>query len=553
MKRVILLIFLILATSAVILNVIVLAQQKSAATETQNSDTTGLKTAGKSAPGRDTSSQDSGKRGFSANVLLDLFKEAEVFGYFLALDFILGVVFLFQQILVLNREMKDARKIPIDQIKRLGYEEIEKMFKQVKEDEPISVDEEKDEMERLPLLKRLFMRKKASAFQLAHRLFLVFENKRSTAEFNEITSNFVQYLKDMFNPFLTRLAFLSDTAGALGLLGTVWGMFMVFHRGSPDQSEILKGMGVALSTTIIGLVISIILNSLTTLANNKFDRHLATINRVSEVLQERLMKDEIFQSGGPAQVVLDADALTRIREQTPAAGSAKPDGKSSEEKVTPKKRRKILMPSEIKIVSGNNQVAEVGSELPQPIVVEVIDEDGNPLEGQEVAFVAQEGAGNFPNDSRVRKILTNEEGRAETAFSLGKKAGEKKITITLDSAEVQPKSLLVMAKPASAAKLVDVDGNYQTGELGKRLPRPFIVAVRDKFDNPIPRYEVNFSLSRGSGKFQDSQNAHLLAYTNESGFVEVYFIIGNERGARDIEIEAKKVNPSKINYEIFAV
>jgi hypothetical protein len=332
-------------------------------------------------------------------------------------------------------------------------------------------------------------------------------------------------------------------------------MFMVFHRGNPDQAEILKGMGVALSTTIIGLVISIFLNSLTTIISNRFDTHLATINRVNEVFQERFMREEIGYAGAPAQVVIDPEALSKFQGTTASASqlaraSSKEEGRP--EKAATKRKVKIKQPSDIKIVGGNNQTVEVGSELPEPIVVEVVDQDGNPLEGVEVTFVADEGAGNFPNDSRIRKILTDEEGRAETSFFVGKKTGDKKISVSIEGSEVQPKSLLIMARHTPATKLIEIDGNYQTGEMGKRLDKPFVLAIRDKFDNPIPRYEVNFALVRGSGKFQDSQNAHLTAYTNESGLVEVYFIVGNERGARDIEIEAKKVNPSKINYEVFA-
>ena len=539
MKRQILLLALIALIISHLLQLTALAQQpavdsaSAAQQQLATGDTASADTGGK---------ESNGQASTEKNTLLAIIKAAGNFAYFLALDFILGIIFIAQQLLVLIREAKDAKKIPMEQIPKLGYEEIEKMFTQVKDDEIISIEKEKEELEKLPLLRRIFRRKKASAFQLAYQLFNVFSHQRSTASFTEITDSFIQYLKDTFNSFATRLSFLSDTAGALGLLGTVWGMFLLFYGADFDKTKIFQGMGLALSTTIIGLVISIVLNSLTTIVGNKFNAHLATINRVKEVFQDRLMKEEMGIAGAANPVI--------IKEKIVESKTPVDTGVSEKPKI--KKKAKVRRPAEIKIVQGDNQTVEVGSELPEPIVVEVLDDEGKPLEGQEVTFLAEDGAGVFPNDTRTRKILTDDEGRAETKFLVGKKSGDKKITISLDGSDIQSRSLLITAKPGPAEKMVEVDGNYQTGELGKRLEKPFIVAIRDKFDNPIPRYEVNFNLVRGSGKFQDSQNAHLNAYTNESGLAEVYFVMGNDRGAREIEVEAKKVSPSKLTYEVFA-
>ena len=498
---------------------------------------------------------DIGKRGFSTETLIGLIKLSAEIGYFLALVFVLGILFIAQQMLVLNREAKDAQKIPIDKIGIMSYDDIEKMFTHVREDDSFSAEKEQEELQKLPLLKRIFRKKKATAFQLAFSLFKEFKTRGSTASFTEITDSFIQYLKDMFNPFLTRLAFLSDTAGALGLLGTVWGMFMVFYKGDVEQEDILQGMGIAMATTIIGLIISIILNFFTTIVNNIFDRHIKKINRISEIFKERFMKLEKAQPMQTPQIVIDSDALAQMPQRQETVPAEVLDRKSETQKkeVETVQERQVFGPaSEIKIIAGDNQMAEVGTELPEPIVIEVTDSKGNPIENQSVIFSAEDGAGTFSNDSRIQKILTDEDGQAQVTFTLSKKAGEKTIQISLDGNNSYKKTLMAIAKPTPATKMVEVDGNYQTGELGKRLEKPFVFAIRDKYDNPIPRYEVNFSLVKGTGKFQDSQNAHLSTYTNENGIVEAFFIMGNNRGAREIEVEAKKVNPSKVNLEIFA-
>ncbi|MFQ5627532.1 MAG: MotA/TolQ/ExbB proton channel family protein, partial [bacterium] len=68
----------------------------------------------------------------------------------------------------------------------------------------------------------------------------------------------VKYEK--FESYQGWLHFLSDSAGALGLLGTVWGVFLTFFGGNLDNEKILDGMGMALITTLFGLIVSLIIN-----------------------------------------------------------------------------------------------------------------------------------------------------------------------------------------------------------------------------------------------------------------------------------------------------
>ena len=506
-----------------------------------------------------TNSQlDTGKRGFNIKTVLELFNVAGTgFAFALILTFLLGILFISQKWYVLVREKKDAQKIPVKKMKTMSYDDIKNMFTKVKEDDLISFDEETKETRKIPLLKKIFRHKKATAFQLLHKLYKIFDVQKTTAAFNEETSSFVQYLKDMFNPFLTRLSFLSDTAGALGLLGTVWGMFLVFYKGSPDPEDTLQGMGIALSTTIIGLVISIILNSCTTVISNLFDKHLDFINGMADVFQDRMMKEEDLQPLKSQPIIVDSIAISEKLSQQPIISEKRTRTieEEQEEKVKkPEITRPVYgPPAELKIISGDNQTGEVNTQLPEPIIVEVRDLNGNLLENETVVFTAENGAGTFLNNNRVQKILTDEEGRVKTQFTLGKTAGEKTIHISVDGSDSRGVKLLTIAKPTPPTKMIELKGNFQTGELGKRLSHPFTIAIHDKYDNPIPMFEVEFSLKKGSGRFQDSQNSHLLAHTNEDGLAQVYFIIGNERGAREVEAEAKKVEPSKIIFEAFAV
>jgi len=95
--------------------------------------------------------------------------------------------------------------------------------------------------------------------------------------------------QDWFKPYQNWLGFLSDSAGALGLLGTVLGMFQTFFGGSLDKDKVLHGMGLALITTLVGLVVSLVLNFVLTLVRNHFDRSLdRQYQKLTEIRQAML-------------------------------------------------------------------------------------------------------------------------------------------------------------------------------------------------------------------------------------------------------------------------
>jgi len=124
---------------------------------------------------------------------------------------------------------------------------------------------------------------------MAKLLNVYLTNNNADYLHDEIT-NYNSSLKDNFMIFKNRIDFLSDTAGALGLLGTVWGMFIVFSSGSIDKEIILIGMGVALMTTLLGLVVSIVLNFFTTIIDGIYSKHLEDIVSKADELRFRLIE-----------------------------------------------------------------------------------------------------------------------------------------------------------------------------------------------------------------------------------------------------------------------
>ena len=78
----------------------------------------------------------------------------------------------------------------------------------------------------------------------------------------------------------------------------------------------------------------------------------------------------------------------------------------------------------VTIVSGDGQQAPPGSRLPNPLVVQVLDAENNPIVGIAVAWVVQTGDGNAAPETS----LTDNQGRASTEWTLGPLPGRNTLT-----------------------------------------------------------------------------------------------------------------------------
>ncbi|HEX9654837.1 MAG TPA: MotA/TolQ/ExbB proton channel family protein [bacterium] len=150
-------------------------------------------------------------------------------------------------------------------------------------------------------------------------LLSIFHSTGAAQDFHDEITNYIQKQQERFNTFKGRLAFLSDTAGALGLLGTVWGMFVTFFGGNLDSQRILNGMGIALVTTIVGLVVSIILNFCSTEVFSIFNKRMELISSKADEFRLWLMAI-IQQKAKRANDIVPASGENATRNQTQSTG-----------------------------------------------------------------------------------------------------------------------------------------------------------------------------------------------------------------------------------------
>jgi biopolymer transport protein ExbB/TolQ len=131
---------------------------------------------------------------------------------------------------------------------------------------------------------------------LFQQMLNTFNKTRKAEALQDEVNHYLQSEKDSLDGFNRIVGFLSDTAGALGLLGTVWGIFVVFYAGKMDGPSILKGMSIALITTLVGLIISLLLNLGSLAVFSLFNRQLKLISERAEELRQALL---LFQLKSP--------------------------------------------------------------------------------------------------------------------------------------------------------------------------------------------------------------------------------------------------------------
>jgi biopolymer transport protein ExbB/TolQ len=332
----------------------------------------------------------------------------------------------------------------------------------------------------------------------------VFQTGKSAETLHEEIANYIKFQHDRFGTFRTRIDFLSDTAGALGLLGTVWGMFVVFFSGNLDKQVILTGMGIALLTTLLGLVVSIFLNFFLTVATGIFNKRLDQIISKSDQLRFRLL--EFTQSEERVGFASGDDQIY------PGSKNIK----SSTQKREPSVEETILPvpPKRLKEDAAFTGSLKMLSEISEGIVARKLEgielmvhsRNGKPVGNARIRVWIAEGDG-YINDTHKEVYLTSgADGVVRFNWLLGKKAGRHCFEASLGP-NAHKDTLIKIPIDVKAGNPAEIRtrGNNQGGPAGHKLPKPLEVVLLDSFGNIVPGWLVVFEVTMGSGKLDKSE------------------------------------------------
>ncbi len=278
-------------------------------------------------------------------------------------------------------------------------------------------------------------------------LLSVFHNTGNTTEFHTEIANYIEMQHDRFDTFKSRLGFLSDTAGALGLLGTVWGMFTTFFGGNLDSQRILNGMGLALVTTLIGLVVSIILNFFSTEVFSMFNKRLELISSKADEFRLWLM----------------AIVHQRNKRKTETGGSGGQTPGKSDVPRTDAAPQPSLSTLKMRPLSEMQQESLIGQPLAEPIAVCVETRDGQRVAGVPIRFVITEGDGKLENNRRTALVRTDRHGLATIRWTMGEKVAPQKLAASIPNNERSALEFVSLPRPVVSALNEPVSTAPSTG------------------------------------------------------------------------------------------
>lgn len=182
-------------------------------------------------------------------------------------------------------------------------------------------------------------------------------------------------------------------------------------------------------------------------------------------------------------------------------------GNSDEMSITV--TRRDLAGQRLRMVSGRNQMGSVGTELANPLEVELVDALGNGVAGRAVTFTVTRGSGavaGVAGSGQTLGVITGAGGRAAVRFALGANAGRGSHRVTASAAGFAGDAVFCASATASAADhIVVISGDHQMGAVGELLPLPLVVGVLDTEGNPVDRAQVTFTVVEGDGSMPGGQ------------------------------------------------
>ncbi|HEY3011767.1 MAG TPA: PKD domain-containing protein [Gemmatimonadales bacterium] len=155
-------------------------------------------------------------------------------------------------------------------------------------------------------------------------------------------------------------------------------------------------------------------------------------------------------------------------------------------------------PAAIEVVHGDGQNGRVGEPLADPLVFQVTDSRGRPVEGASVVFeLLSAGPG---ADVVPQTATTDANGQTDTRLVLGTTIGPQtgQARVVVAEGVKEPKTTFTaMALSENANGIAAVSGDEQTGPAGSTLSQPLVVVVTDAFGNPISGVTITWTAEGG--------------------------------------------------------
>lgn len=180
----------------------------------------------------------------------------------------------------------------------------------------------------------------------------------------------------------------------------------------------------------------------------------------------------------------------------------------------------------ITIVSGNDQLAPMGSALSEPLTVTVTTTGGTPVPGAVVQWAVQAGGGTLSTNS----VKSDDLGIAKTIWTLGP-GGPQTVLASVSGVEGASAAFSATAVPVVISKEVG-DSVGVTGQ-GVSLA----IVAKDASGNPMGNEDVEWSVVSGGGSVTTG-----MTRTDFVGWADAAWSLGATIGTQSVRVVLKRLN-----------
>lgn len=192
----------------------------------------------------------------------------------------------------------------------------------------------------------------------------------------------------------------------------------------------------------------------------------------------------------------------------------------------------------LQVISGDGQTGTVDAPLSDLLVVEAVNDEGNPVVDVAIKWTPVAGS-TFDSPQGT----TGSDGRASASWRLGTTAGSYGATVATTGTGPSEVSFTAEALAGAPASIEIVSGDGQTGAVGTALPEALVVRVMDEFDNPVPDADLTWTPDAGSS-FDVSDEA-----TGEDGQASATWQLGTSAGDYSADVSA---SAGSVSFEAMA-
>ncbi|MGA2534765.1 MAG: PKD domain-containing protein [Terracidiphilus sp.] len=216
-----------------------------------------------------------------------------------------------------------------------------------------------------------------------------------------------------------------------------------------------------------------------------------------------------------------------------------PAGNTSQSQVTVNYMGTIPV-QKILAVSGEGQTAPIGTMLPQPLVIQVVNTNGAPVPSQQVTFSVVKSDGALTSSNQQGQQLTavtDQNGQASVQFQLGSRVGVGNNQVSVTAAGYTGQALFCETSTVGPPSQIVVEmGDGQTGVVGQPLPSPLELEVLDSGGNPVAYVPVTFTVQSGGGTLNG--NSTLQVSTDINGMANALLTLGQQEGTNNNVVSA---------------